>query len=46
MPFHLVGTHRRIKLGDLLDYKARFEVEQDALLAELTAESQKLALGY
>ncbi len=46
MPFHLVGTHRRIKLGDLLDYKARFEVEQDALLAELTAEAQKLALGY
>lgn len=46
MPFHLVGTHRRIKLGDLLVYKAGFEAEQDAYLAELTAEAQKLGLGY
>jgi excisionase family DNA binding protein len=46
MPFHMVGTHRRIRLGDLLDYKARFEAEQDAHLAELTAEAQKLGLGY
>lgn len=46
MPFHMVGTHRRIRLGDLLEYKARFEAEQDARLAELTAEAQKLGLGY
>ncbi len=46
MPFHWVGTHRRIKLGDLLIYKARFEAQQDACLAELTAEAQKLNLGY
>lgn len=46
MPFHMVGTHRRIRLGDLLEYKARFEAEQDAHLAELTAEAQALGLGY
>lgn len=46
MPFHMVGTHRRVKLGHLLEYKARFEAEQDACLAELTAEAQKLGLGY
>ena len=46
MPFHMVGTHRRIRLGDLLEYKTGFEADQDAVLAELTAEAQKLGLGY
>lgn len=46
MAFHMVGTHRRVKLGDLLDYQARFHAEQDGHLAELTAEAQKLSLGY
>lgn len=44
LAFHCVGRHRRVKLGDLLAYKARFEAEQDAALAELTDEAQKLGL--
>ncbi|HNH49431.1 MAG TPA: excisionase family DNA-binding protein [Myxococcota bacterium] len=44
IPFHLVGTHRRVRLGDLLVYKRHFEALQDAALAELTAEAQRLGL--
>lgn len=44
VPFHLVGTHRRVRLADLLVYKRHFEVVQDAALAELTAEAQRLGL--
>jgi hypothetical protein len=46
VPFHMVGTHRRIRIGDLLQFKGRLESEQNAHLADLAAEAQKLGLGY
>jgi excisionase family DNA binding protein len=43
---HKTGTHRRIKLSDLLDYKRKTEEEQNKALEELAAEAQKLNMGY
>jgi excisionase family DNA binding protein len=41
IPFHRVGSHRRVKLRDVLEHRARLEA-----LAELTRETQELNLGY
>ena len=46
IPFHKVGTHRRIRLDDLMAYRAATEARQRAAAAELAAEGQRLGLGY
>ncbi len=46
VPFHKVGTHRRIKFADLVAYKKIFESERDSILEELAEQSQGLKLGY
>ncbi len=45
VPFSLVGTHRRIKLGDLLAYKHTRDTERRAVLDELSVEGQEQDLG-
>jgi excisionase family DNA binding protein len=46
IPCRLVGTHRRIKMADLLAYKSKDDEERAAVLEELAAEAQKHGLGY
>lgn len=46
IPFHMVGSHRRIRLEDLLVYKQNMEKEREEALTELTRISQELDLDY
>jgi excisionase family DNA binding protein len=46
IPFHKVGTHRRIRFEDLLAFKRQEEQRQEQVLSELAAEAQELDLGY
>lgn len=44
IPFTLVGTHRRIRFGDLMDYKKCRDANRRKGLSRLTQQSQKLGL--
>ncbi len=42
LPYHKVGTHRRIALRDLLEYQERSNAERDSALNELARMTQEL----
>lgn len=44
IPYHKVGTHRRIAFADLIEYKRRRDEERRRGLDELTRMSQELGL--
>jgi len=46
MPFHKVGTHRRIKFRDLMTYKDNQNRIHNEAMSELAAQAQELDLGY
>lgn len=46
IPFRMVGTRRRVRCSDLIEYKRKEDEEAKDVLAELAAEAQKHKLGY
>jgi len=46
IPFHMVGTHRRVKFSDLEAYRKNAELERREAMQELATQAQKLGMGY
>ena len=46
IPFHKVGTHRRVRAVDVIEYQAQRRAKSKRLLDELTQDAQELGLGY
>lgn len=46
IPFHRVGTHRRVRVEDVKTYKERVTRQRNETLDELARVSQDLGLGY
>lgn len=46
LPHHMVGTHRRVFVRDLLDYRRRQTEAAGAAMDELAAQAQELDMGY
>lgn len=46
LPCKMVGTHRRVLLNDLMDYKRKIDSDRLKVLEELAAEAQELGMGY
>lgn len=46
LPFHKVGTHRRVRYGDLIAYKRREHDARHQALDELVQQARELGLGY
>jgi excisionase family DNA binding protein len=46
IPFHKVGTHRRVRFQDVRDYKDRLTANRSQALDDLARVSQELGMGY
>lgn len=46
MPFHKIGTHRRVRYQDVIAYKKRVDAERHKTLEELAKQAQELNMGY
>ncbi len=44
LPYHMVGTHRRLRLADVLAYRDRMDGQAEEALAAMTAEAEDLGL--
>lgn len=46
IPFHKIGTHRRVRYRDVVDYKKRLDAQRHQALEELATQAQALDMGY
>ncbi len=46
VPFHKIGTHRRIRYQDVIAYKERIDTERRKTLDALAEQAQALNMGY
>ena len=46
IPFHKVGSHRRVYFRDLQAFKAKMDKTSDEALEELAKQAQKYDMGY
>lgn len=46
LPHRKVGKHRRVRMEDVMAYKARIDREREAVLDQLACEGQEQGLGY
>lgn len=46
LPHRKVGKHRRVRLEDVMAYKARIDREREKVLDQLAREAQEQGMGY
>ena len=46
IPYRKTGTHRRIRMEDIMTYKAKIDAEREGVLDQLVADAQAQDMGY
>lgn len=46
IPHRKVGKHRRIRIEDVMAYKAKIDSDREAVLDQLVTEAQAQDMGY